>query len=394
MWLDLNPWWKHDDWSERDKHLKNWNSQRIRWIPKWIDRISLEPFSLNFVVGPRQVGKTTGLKLLIKGLIEDGVDPERITFLSCDPFIDAHHLRKILEKYFEMREEKDILILDEVTSIEDWWKVVKAYVDLGKFDNSVVIVSGSLSLRLKKRAEMFPGRRGKGENIIVLPLSFPEYVEVMGVKPKRRYEEDIRRAFKNYLSFGGFPRAINGDSYFFSESLDSLEADLFKIGKSYRIAMQMLAQIITKAPSALSYNAIGSEIQISHITVREYIEVLEEMFILKTAFLKEGNKILFRKEKKIFIRDPGIARAIAGVFDIELKKDVLYEWIVQEHLYRKFGEIYYYRNKYEIDCIADDLKVEVKAGKAHRRYPKDVMVLEEDEIPMFLLTQARDELDR
>jgi len=63
----------------------------------------------------------------------------------------------------------------------------------------------------------------------------------------------------------------------------------------------------------------------------------------------------------------------------------LIENVVQEHLYRKFGEIYYYRNEYEIDCIANGLKIEVKAGKPHRRYPKDVIVLEEEEIPKFLI---------
>ncbi|MHA1860383.1 MAG: ATP-binding protein, partial [Candidatus Asgardarchaeia archaeon] len=56
-----------------------------------------------------------------------------------------------------------------------------------------------------------------------------------------------------------------------------------------------------------------------------------------------------------------------------------------EHLCRKFGEVYYYRNKYEIDAIADEFRVEVKAGKAHRRYPRDVTVLEKEDIPRFLI---------
>ncbi|RLF85217.1 ATP-binding protein, partial [Thermococci archaeon] len=58
---------------------------------------------------------------------------------------------------------------------------------------------------------------------------------------------------------------------------------------------------------------------------------------------------------------------------------------VQEHLYRKFGEIYYYRDRYEIDVIADGLRVEVKAGKAHRRSPRNVVVLEKEDIPRFLI---------
>jgi hypothetical protein len=36
-----------------------------------------------------------------------------------------------------------------------------------------------------------------------------------------------------------------------------------------------------------------------------------------------------------------------------------------------------------VDCIAGELKVEVKKGKPHRRYPKQVLVLEEN-LPTFL----------
>ena len=35
----------------------------------------------------------------------------------------------------------------------------------------------------------------------------------------------------------------------------------------------------------------------------------------------------------------------------------LYEWIVQSHLKRRFGGVYYYRNSYEIDVIAGNLKI-------------------------------------
>jgi len=31
------------------------------------------------------------------------------------------------------------------------------------------------------------------------------------------------------------------------------------------------------------------------------------------------------------------------------------------------------------------LKIEVKAGKPHRKYPKGVRILEEEEIPKFLI---------
>jgi len=52
-------------------------------------------------------------------------------------------------------------------------------------------------------------------------------------------------------------------------------------------------------------------------------------------------------------------------------------------LYRKFSEIYYFKNRYEIDCIAGELKVEVEAGKPHRKYPRNVITLGKEGIPEF-----------
>ena len=66
MLEDLNPWWFYDKWEKEDVSMQSWKSNEIKWIPGWIKEISLKPFSLNFVIGPRQVGKTTGIKFLIK----------------------------------------------------------------------------------------------------------------------------------------------------------------------------------------------------------------------------------------------------------------------------------------------------------------------------------------
>jgi predicted AAA+ superfamily ATPase len=58
--------------------------------------------------------------------------------------------------------------------------------------------------------------------------------------------------------------------------------------------------------------------------------------------------------------------------------------LVQAHLQRKFNSVYYFRNKFEIDCIANNLKIEVKVGKPHRNYPKEVLILDEKNLPLFL----------
>lgn len=105
---------------------------------------------------------------------------------------------------------------------------------------------------------------------------------------------------------------------------------------------------------------------------------------MQNRLLGGDGKVYPRKERKLIIRDPLIARAMELWTRRKLSKDILYEWLVQEHLYRRFGEIYYFRNSYEVDAIADELKVEIKSGKIRGRYPKDVKVLTGKDIPNFL----------
>ena len=51
---------------------------------------------------------------------------------------------------------------------------------------------------------------------------------------------------------------------------------------------------------------------------------------------------------------------------------------------KKIWIVYYYRNSYEINVIANDLKIEIKSKRAHKNYPKDVIILDESNLPLFL----------
>ncbi len=381
----LNPWWEYKNWEKRDKHIREFNSMKIRWLPKWLGQISLEPFSLNFVIGPRQVGKTTGLKLLIKKLLSTVETPFQVLYLDLELFTDLKEFRDALVYYFKLRESektrKAFIVLDEVSNLDGWYRVVKGFIDLGEFERDVIIATGSSSINVLKHAESFAGRRGKGRDVFALPLSFPEFVEVLGLNVKKEYE--IREAFEKYAKTGGFPKPIN-EIFSEDEFIKAFERELKKVDKSVEVAKKIISTLLDMVPSALSYHSIAQKIGISHKTVESYIEVFEDLFLARVIYYK-SHEVVFRKEKKIMLRDPFIARAFALWTGKEVRKDFLYEWIVQEHLLRKFGEIYYYRNRYEIDCIAGDLKVEVKAGKPHRKYPRGVKILDEEELPEFLL---------
>ena len=377
----LNPWWT----GEEDRTVASWKTLRYRIRPRWISRLSLKPFSLNFVVGPRLVGKTTGIKLLINELSSE--NPFSVLYLNCEIFSSFKDLLQALRWYLDFKGRKGVgrsyIFLDEVTSLDGWWRAVKALVDSGVL-RDVVTVTGSSSVKVRRDVDLFPGRRGEGVVLELTPLTFSEFARIKGAETDSQAE----RAFQEYLRVGGFLSRMNGMPE--TELLRGYVNEVVRFGRSLEITKEVLASIFKKAPSAVSYRALAADTSgYSYKVVQSYIEFLRDLYLLGVAHLKDDG-IRYRRERKIFLRDPALAWAFSRWSGQQFLESALYEWVVQEHVYRRYGHVYYYRDGYEIDVVADDLKVEVKAGKPHRRYPKGVRVLDVEGIWRFLLELGGD----
>ena len=385
-----NPWWFFEDWERRDRSLRMFRQSRVRWVPRWIDSLSLRPFSLNFVYGVRQTGKTTGVKLLIKRLLEKGVRPERVFYFDLESISGLRELRQLLLWYFDWRRSNNVegsfIFLDEASSVPEWWRVVKFFIDQGYFEGDVITVLGSSTIGILKSPERFPGRRGMGTTVEVLPLSFPEFVEVHGLSLREALysHEELRALWDKYKRTGGFPTAINESETAVEDLIAGITSEIYRHGKSLEIAKGILRSLLEKIPSPLSYHSIAQDVGVSHRTVREYLEFLRDSMVLGIAYLR-SDRVYLRREKKVFFRDPFILRTASVWTMTGFLDSALYEGIVQEHLLRKYGSVFYYRNSHEVDCVANDLRVEVKAGKPHRRHPRNVVILDEDSIPRFLI---------
>jgi len=63
-----NPWWTNPNLIDGDFHIKTFDASSIKWIPGIKSYINLDvpDYVLYTVRGPRQVGKTTLIKLLIR----------------------------------------------------------------------------------------------------------------------------------------------------------------------------------------------------------------------------------------------------------------------------------------------------------------------------------------
>ena len=82
------------------------------------------------ILGPRQVGKTTYLKLFIKNLIDSNIDPNDIIYFSCEPLLTKYDLITLFKEIAEIdNKSKKYIFLDEVTSILDWEMAVKYFLE-------------------------------------------------------------------------------------------------------------------------------------------------------------------------------------------------------------------------------------------------------------------------
>jgi len=411
-----NPWW----FNETDEDYEEWRSSVVKWVPPVLDELELKPFALHFLVGPRQVGKTTALKILIHEAMRRGWSPWSMFYYSCDELSDYRELGEVLDSYLSAREEhgvrSSLIVLDEVTFVEDWWRAVKSRIDRRLLRRDVIVVSGSASIELFSQKELFPGRRGHGRDIVMHPLSFSEYMErVHGVRTAKAgiaSLEDVERAMKanslllrrisrlftSYMETGGFPLSIidKAERGRVTQTtvrtyLDWLRSDWTKAGKSSRYMREVIAYILRSRLTPVSWLSIARETSIaSPHTAQSYVETLEALFaVLVLNFITPDGRVHYRKNKKIHPADPLIYRVFSRYTRVEVLEESIAESILASHLAR-LAPVYYWRNQTEVDVVAviegRQLGFEAKWGAAPWSRPKHMrtILLDREKLPLFL----------
>lgn len=375
-----NLWW--GEAIEKDEDIRKWEEGKIKWVPSLIEKLVLKPFSLNFVFGPRQVGKTTLLKLLVKKLLSEGVEKERIFYFRCDKLADYKELDQVLKVYFEFRKSKNIsssfILLDEITFPKEWFRTIKYYVDVGQFKRDVLILTGSLSMHLKKEVELFPGRRGFGKDYVMLPLSFREFLKIFSPEIYRQVPQlesmekeeifknaynllpffsELSKLFNQYIEIGGFPLAVKEENI--TETVKEtywnwIKTDISKIGRNEETLKRVAKAILEKTPSAISLNSIAKEFEIgTHKTVFEYLDIMEKLYMVKILYYLETQKLManFKKNRKVCFMDPLFFHLFSDICLSKLPEEsAVLENLVASHLARRY-EIFYWKNRHEIDII-------------------------------------------
>ena len=90
--FDMNPWWRDRQSINQDKHIRTFEASKIKWRPPLL-KTPLNEDVLHIIKGPRQVGKTTLIKLFIKNLLaDDKVSEKNIFFLSTEVSPKLYHV--------------------------------------------------------------------------------------------------------------------------------------------------------------------------------------------------------------------------------------------------------------------------------------------------------------
>lgn len=408
-----NPWWTN----EPDVLFEEWKTAEINWMPEVVNSIGLKPFSLHFLSGPRQVGKTTAIKILIQRLVDER-PAKSVFYYSCDELTDHRELGDVLDNYLAARDawgiKNSIIFLDEVTFVDEWWRAIKSRIDTGDFRKDVLIVTGSARIELLKQKETFPGRRGNGRDYVLHPLCFSTFAKVVGglelmeggisalersLKANRLFSQRLDELFKEYVRIGGFPRSVQDYARYGKATvetsrtyLDWIRGDWAKLGKSDRYMKEILSYLVRAQGTPISWNSVSTQTSInSPNTVRSYVETLEGIqSLIVLNLICPDSKIDYKKNKKIHITDPFIFKVLGDYVGLEASQDWLLEATVASHLSRSYP-VYYWRNHTEVDVVCvhkgQQIGFEVSRGLKKWKPPwhiRESYLLDRVSLPLYL----------
>lgn len=318
---------------------------------------------IKVVTGIRRCGKSYLLFKLFKNyLLDQGIPADHIITVELDLRRNRQYREPdaILD-YIDSLITDDgqyYILLDEVQMLADFEEVLNSLLHI---DNADLYVTGSNSKFLSK--DVITEFRGRGDEIHIFPLTFKEFME--------GYDGDIYHGWAEYVIYGGLPltvtmkteeQKVNYLTNLFKETYLKDIVERHNIEKVHE--MEDLVNILASSIGSLTNppkieatfkSLIHSDISLN--TIRQYIEYLEDAFIVSKAnrYDVKGRKYI-GTPLKYYFEDVGLRNARLGFRQIE--ETHLMENIIYNEL-RSRG--------YSVDVGVVEKRTINAAGKAERK---------------------------
>lgn len=327
---------------------------------------------IKVVTGIRRCGKSYLLFNIFKNyLLEHGATASHIITIELDQrknkkYRDPDTILDYIESLIE-DDEQYYIMLDEVQMLQEFEEVLNSLLHIRNAD---IYVTGSNSKFLSK--DVITEFRGRGDEIHIYPLTFKEFMEA--------YDGDMYRGWAEYVVYGGLPLTVTMKT---EEQKISYLTNLFKetylkdiIERHHIEKTQELEDLVNILASAIGSltnppkieatfkSAIQSTISLN--TIRQYIEHLEDAFIINKAnrYNVKGRKYI-GTPLKYYFEDVGLRNARLGFRQVEethLMENIIYNelrsrgYTVDVGVVEKRGTDENgkeYKNQLEIDFVAN-----------------------------------------
>lgn len=307
------------------------------------------------VIGPRQVGKTTLLKMLVSDT------KNKVLEWNCD---EPDVRRRLTEPTStELKAEigdADLILIDEAQRIKNIGITLKLLID--NYPEKQVIATGSSAIEMSNSInEPLTGRKYE---YVMYPFSCEELFNEFG-------EQEERRMLERRLIYGSYPEVVNNSGEERETLTELVGSYLYKDIFSFQdvrkpeIIEQLLQALALQIGSEVSYNELGRLLGLNTATVQRYIDLLEKSYVVfhLRSFSRNVRSEL-KKSRKIYFYDNGVRNALIGDYKpLALRNDTGALWenyIIAERLkhntYNTFyGKSYFWRTQQqqEIDYIED-----------------------------------------
>ena len=344
---------------------------------------------ISFLIGPRQVGKTT----LLKALFEEAAKTNNCIFIDLDIITNYEKVSTFenlvntlkLNGYKENQKTFTYLFLDEFQRYPKLALIMKNVYD--NLTNVKIYASGSSSILIKDQVqESLAGRKKINE---IYPLDFEEVLWFKGNKKlieafinSRKLNGDelnkvlkeLNELLKEFLIFGGYPEVVLKEKK--EEKIGVLESifdlyvkkdlvDYMKIEKI--LNMKKLIEVLAvNNAQKIKYEEISHATSLSFLEIKEYIEILKETYLIQILkpFYTNKNKELV-KIPKVYFMDNGVRNYFIKNFnELSLRNDAgfLFEsFIIMELLKKKVKELKFWQGKNgeEVDIIIDNISYQI-----------------------------------
>jgi len=346
-----NPWWSNPAAIQRDRHLRALETSPFRRPLPIVESLRIDAPLVYTLRGPRQVGKTTAAKLLVRRLLEAGIAPRRVLYYALDLEGEPGALEALVRAGMQTARATPgpaqglpiyYFILDEISAVPNWQQAIKWLRDNTPAAEAFFLLTGSVASDIRAGAERLPGRRGGESHLdrILLPLSFGEFVMACApdlpppprvlapadlVRPQDNATDillgntflvgQLDELLQRYLQVGGYPAAVrdhltrpDGEV---SESTarqlwDMVAGDVSRFRGDPLKALRLIERVSIDLGSAVSYNRLSTHLGYAVDTVEDYVRRLGESFQLLTLHFFDLSRgiVAPKKNVKLYPVDP------------------------------------------------------------------------------------------